>query len=108
VKKFVPAITVLFLCSLSFAETPAAAKVNPQQEAPAQDGHSHMLTPQQQELTADQQSKASALLQKVREATERFKDVAQAERALFPSVRLRERARRRRNGAPLLERGPAE
>ena len=79
-KKFVPAITVLFLCSLSFAETPAAAKVNPQQEAPAQDGHSHMLTPQQQELTADQQSKASALLQKVREATERFKDVAQAER----------------------------
>jgi hypothetical protein len=40
--------------------------------APAQEGHSHTLTP-------DQQSKASALIKVVREATERFKDVSAAE-----------------------------
>ena len=41
----------------------------------AQDGHSHMLTPQ----TNEQKSKASALIRKVRDATERFKDVEVAE-----------------------------
>jgi hypothetical protein len=43
----------------------------------AQDDHSH--TPTQQEMTPDQQSKASALLRIVRESTERFKDVRVAE-----------------------------
>ena len=41
----------------------------------AQDGHSHMLTPQ----TNEQKSKASALIRKVRDATERFKNVEAAE-----------------------------
>ncbi|HSC46058.1 MAG TPA: hypothetical protein VLC94_09515 [Candidatus Acidoferrum sp.] len=45
----------------------------------AQDGHAH-ATPPQQELTAEQKSQQSALIKIVREATERFKDVAQAER----------------------------
>lgn len=45
----------------------------------AQDGHSHTLTPQHQELTPDQQSEQSALLKKVRESTARFQDVKQAE-----------------------------
>ena len=45
----------------------------------AQDGHSHTLTPQHHELTADQQNKASALIKIVRESTERFKDVSVAQ-----------------------------
>ncbi len=45
----------------------------------AQDGHSHAMTPQPQELTADQKSKASILVNIVRQSTERFKDVAVAE-----------------------------
>src|SRR2546423_3764046 len=47
----------------------------------AQDGHSHALTVQQRELTPAQKSQASALVQIVRDSTERFKDisVAQAE-----------------------------
>jgi hypothetical protein len=44
----------------------------------AQDGHSHMAAPQNQELTEYQRSRASALINIVREATERFKDVAVA------------------------------
>src|SRR5689334_7206053 len=46
----------------------------------AQDSHSHALTPQQQELTPEQRDRAGALIKIVREATERFKDVAQAEK----------------------------
>ena len=45
----------------------------------AQDGHSH-AAPEQQELTAEQKSQQIALIRKVREATERFKDVAEAGR----------------------------
>ncbi|MGC2193677.1 MAG: hypothetical protein WA628_03305 [Terriglobales bacterium] len=45
----------------------------------AQDGHSHTLTQQAQQLTPDQKSKASALIKIVRESTERFKDVSVAE-----------------------------
>jgi hypothetical protein len=45
----------------------------------AQDNHSHTM-PAQQELTAEQKSQQSALIKAVRESTERFKDVAQAER----------------------------
>jgi len=45
----------------------------------AQDGHSHTLTPQRQELTPEQKRKAGALVKIVRESTERFKDVAVAE-----------------------------
>jgi hypothetical protein len=45
----------------------------------AQDGHSHTPTAQQVELTADQKSKAGALIKIVRESTERFKDVSVAE-----------------------------
>ncbi len=47
----------------------------------AQAGHSHAVSPQTVETTADQQSKASALLRIVRNATERFKDVSVAEAA---------------------------
>src|SRR5579872_4780349 len=46
--------------------------------APAQDDHSH-ATAEQHEMTPNQRSSASALLKIVRNATERFKDVAQAE-----------------------------
>ena len=46
----------------------------------AQNGHSHTLTTQHQEMTQDQQSKASALIKIVRDATERFKDVTEAEK----------------------------
>jgi hypothetical protein len=45
----------------------------------AQDGHSHTPTPQQHEMTQDQQSKAGTLIKVVRESTERFKDVSVAE-----------------------------
>jgi hypothetical protein len=45
----------------------------------AQDSHSHSMA-MQQELTAEQKSQQSALIKKVRESTERFKDVAEAER----------------------------
>jgi hypothetical protein len=45
----------------------------------AQDDHSHMLMSQHHELTPDQNGKQGALLQIVREATKRFKDVKVAE-----------------------------
>jgi hypothetical protein len=45
----------------------------------AQDAHSHTATTQQQELTPEQKSKASALIKIVRESTERFKSVSAAE-----------------------------
>jgi len=46
----------------------------------AQDGHSHTPTLQKNsELTPDQKSRASALLKIVRESTERFQNVAEAE-----------------------------
>ena len=44
----------------------------------AQDGHSHTPTAQSGEMTAEQQSKASALMKIVRDSTERFKDVSVA------------------------------
>jgi hypothetical protein len=47
--------------------------------AVAQDGHSHMPTPQQNEVTQGQQSNANALVQIVRDSTERFNDVTVAE-----------------------------
>ena len=47
--------------------------------AVAQDGHSHTMTPQHQELTPAQKLKANALVKIVRESTERFKDVSVAE-----------------------------
>lgn len=46
--------------------------------ATAQDGHSHMSTEHEQEITAAQQSSASALVNMVRQSTERFKDVSVA------------------------------
>jgi hypothetical protein len=46
----------------------------------AQDGHSHTPTPQN-EIKQDQQSNANALVEIVRQATERFQDVAVAEAA---------------------------
>jgi hypothetical protein len=46
----------------------------------AQSGHSHTLTQQQHDVTPDQASKASALIKIVRQSTERFKDVSQAEK----------------------------
>jgi len=41
----------------------------------AQDSHSHLSTAPANELSPDQKSRASALLSKVREATERFQNV---------------------------------
>jgi hypothetical protein len=46
----------------------------------AQDGHSHAQTTQPNQQTPEQKSQQSALLKIVRDSTERFKDVAQAER----------------------------
>jgi hypothetical protein len=46
----------------------------------AQDDHSHMLTAQQHEMTPEQASGASDLITIVRQSTERFKDVAVAEK----------------------------
>jgi hypothetical protein len=45
----------------------------------AQDAHTHAPTPQNNDLTPDQKIKASALLKKVRDATERFQNVEVAE-----------------------------
>ena len=45
----------------------------------AQDAHSHLSASQTNELSADQKSKASALLRQVRAATERFQNVEVAE-----------------------------
>lgn len=45
----------------------------------AQDGHSHTSAPQQNQLTPAQASQASDLIKAVREATDRFHNVAQAE-----------------------------
>lgn len=45
----------------------------------AKDEHAHMETAQQQELTPDRHRQAGELIRIVREATERFKDVAVAE-----------------------------
>jgi hypothetical protein len=45
----------------------------------AQDAHSHTPTPEQHEMTPDQQSSADTLLKVVRDATERFKNVSVAE-----------------------------
>jgi hypothetical protein len=47
--------------------------------AMAQAGHSHSI-PSHAEMTPEQQSKASGLINIVRQSTERFKDVSQAER----------------------------
>jgi hypothetical protein len=45
----------------------------------AQDSHSHTM-PAQEEMTAEQKNQQSALIKIVREYTERFKDVVEAER----------------------------
>jgi hypothetical protein len=45
----------------------------------AQDSHSHVPTPQPQQLTSQQRNNASALIKIVRDSTERFKDVSVAE-----------------------------
>jgi hypothetical protein len=47
--------------------------------AMAQDGHSHAATPQRHDMTQSQQNNANALVQVVRDSTERFKDVTVAE-----------------------------
>jgi len=48
----------------------------------AQDGHSH-AAPQQKEMTKAEQNQANALVQTIRQATERFKDVAVAEAEVY-------------------------
>jgi hypothetical protein len=45
----------------------------------AQDGHSHTMQSQDQEITAAQRSQRSELIRIVRESTARFRDVKQAE-----------------------------
>ena len=61
-----PLIAVTFIC---LGHLPARA----------QDTHSHVLLPQNAELTADQKSQAKTLLKRVRDATERFQNVEVAE-----------------------------
>jgi hypothetical protein len=46
----------------------------------AQDDHSHTTTPDQHEMTPEQQRNAGALVKIVRDSTERFKDVSEAEK----------------------------
>jgi hypothetical protein len=46
--------------------------------APAQDGHSHTMTSQHEDLTPEQRVSASALVKIVRDSTERFKNVSAA------------------------------
>jgi hypothetical protein len=46
--------------------------------APAQDGHSHTMTSQHDELTPERKASANALVNIVRDSTERFKNVAAA------------------------------
>ncbi len=58
------ALVLLFVCS---------SRALPQED------HSHAMTHQNEELTQEQQSQQSALLKLVRESTERFQDVKQAE-----------------------------
>ncbi len=45
----------------------------------AQDGHSHTITPQQRLMTQDEPNDPAGLIQVVRDATQRFKNVAVAE-----------------------------
>jgi hypothetical protein len=52
----------------------------------AQQGHSHTSTAQRQEVTLDQRSRANALIKTVRDATERFKDVGEAEREHYSLI----------------------
>ena len=61
-------LSMLALVSMSICPSPALA----------QQGHSHTPTAQSAEMTAEQQSKASALIKIVRDSTERFKDVSVA------------------------------
>ena len=49
-------------------------------------GHSHSMPPQHNQMTPDQQSKASALITIVRQSTERFKDVSEAENAGYALI----------------------
>ena len=53
--------------------------------AVAQENHSHGMT-SQTELTPDQKIKASALIKVIRDNTERFKDVTEAERAHYAPI----------------------
>jgi len=48
---------------------------------PAQDDHAHMTTAQEQEAALDAQTNANTLLKVVRDATEKYKDVAAAKAA---------------------------
>jgi hypothetical protein len=66
----------------------------------AQD-HEHAMT--QQQLTLDQKRQQGAVLKMVRDATERFKDVREAE---SDDIRLRKRTRPGGHGTPLCELRP--
>lgn len=72
VKKLATQFGYSIICALGLMNTWPPGAV-------AQEDHSHHDS-QQQELTSEQKSQQSALIKKVREATERFKDVAEAER----------------------------
>jgi len=68
-----------FVKHVSYPAIAVALMIISQLPALAQDAHSHTQAPQNAELTADQKSKAKALLKKVRDATERFQNVEVAE-----------------------------
>ncbi|MGH9503527.1 MAG: hypothetical protein ACRD20_11815 [Terriglobales bacterium] len=52
----------------------------------AQNGHAHTSAAPQSELSSSQRSRQSALLKIVRDSTERFKDVAEAEREKYSLI----------------------
>jgi hypothetical protein len=66
IRRFAPQFQCSMLAIVLMSVCPSHAQV--------QEGHSHTTT-QQDELTADQQTKANALVKIVRASTERFKDV---------------------------------
>jgi hypothetical protein len=70
-------IATTFLCSAGIVVFMMASPLH----ILAQDSHSHMTRPPQEEPAVDEQSNAETLLQIVRQSTERFKDVAAAEAA---------------------------
>ena len=65
--------TPILLCTIALV----LMHINPTR-ARAQEAHSHPSMAQPMELTAEQRSKAGALIKTVRDSTERFKDVSVA------------------------------
>jgi hypothetical protein len=68
-------VTTKFQCSVAALILMSVSPLN----MLAQNGHSHTQTPQRREMTPGQKANANTLLRIVRDATERYQDVAVAE-----------------------------